>query len=68
MKLKGVCGVRKSFKIILGRIFMKIKYGHRLKSMLKPRYKPFKIRLTIEKIVLNFMVMILWWTRILEFG
>ncbi len=60
MILKVVCGVLKSFQIILAKIFMKIKYGHKLKNMLKPRYKLFKIKLTIEKTVLNFMAMILW--------
>lgn len=60
MKLKAVCGALKSFLIILAKIFMKIKYGLKLKSMLKPRYKLFKIKLTIEKTVLNFMAMILW--------
>jgi hypothetical protein len=68
MKLKVVCGVLKSFRIILVRIFMKIKYGRKLKSTLKPLYKLFKIKLTTEKIALNFMAMILWWTKILEFG
>jgi hypothetical protein len=47
---------------------MKIKYGRKLKSTLKPLYKLFKIKLTTEKIALNFMAMILWWTKILEFG
>lgn len=60
MKLRVVCGVLKSFQTILGKIFMKIKYGHKLKSMLKLRYKLFKIKLTIERIVLSFMAMILW--------
>jgi len=60
MKLRVVCGVLKSFQTILAKIFMKIKYGHKLKSMLKLRYKLFKIKLTIERIVLSFMAMILW--------
>ena len=60
MKLKVVCGVLRSFQTILVKIFMKIKYGLKLKSMLKLRYKLFKIKLTIERIVLSFMAMILW--------